>query len=222
MAAACLPSPRTHSLIPLVSQFDGTMIFDLGEKRMTTTIPDLNSSWYALNVHSKCEGRVSTALRGKGYQEFPALYSGHRKWADRMKESEFPLFPGYVFCRFSPSQRLLPILTTPGVRKIVGAGNVPIAIADEEIAGIQAAIRSGLALRSVPFVNLGSRVLVEAGPLKGIEGVVISTDKKCRLAISVQLLQRSVVVEIDREWARPISNHIGPPSVPAVYGSRMF
>jgi len=177
------------------------------------TIPKPDLSWYALDVQSKCEGRVSAALRGKGYEEFPALYLGQRKWADRVKESEFPMFPGYVFCRLNPSERLLPVLTTPGVRKIVGAGSVPIAIADEEIAAIQAVIRSGLPSRSAPFVNVGSRILIEGGPLKGIEGIVISPDKirgdkMYRLAISVELLHRSVVVEIEREWARPILNQI--------------
>jgi transcription antitermination factor NusG len=186
--------------------------------QMTATICKPNS-WYAIHVQSKSEARVSAALRGKGYEEFPALYRGQRKWADRVKESEFPLFPGYVFCRLNPSERLLPVLTTPGVRNIVGAGSVPIAIADEEIAAIQVIIRSGLPSKSVPFVNVGCRVLVEAGPLKGIEGIVISTDKKHRLAISVELLQRSVVVEIEQQWARPALNHIGPQSVAAITGS---
>ncbi|HEY1754113.1 MAG TPA: transcription termination/antitermination NusG family protein [Bryobacteraceae bacterium] len=185
---------------------------------MTEAIPTRNWSWYALQVLAKCESRVSIALRGKGYDEFPALYLGQRKWADRVKESEFALFPGYVFCRLNPSERLLPVLTIPGVRKIVGAGSVPIAIADEEIAAIQAVIRSGLPSTSVPLINVGARVLVERGPLKGIEGIVLSTDKKYRLAISVELLQRSVVVELEREWARPISNQNGPQSIGAVAG----
>jgi transcription antitermination factor NusG len=189
---------------------------------VTVTIPRHNYSWFAINVHSKCESRVSSALRGKGYEEFPALYRGHRKWADRLKESEFPLFPGYVFCRFSPDERLLPILTTPGVRKIVGAGNRPIPIEEEEIAAIRTVIRSGLPSSSGPLVSVGSRVLIEDGPLKGIEGIAIFTERKHRLAISVELLHRSVVVEIEREWARPISSHIGPRVASAGSGAQMF
>ena len=185
---------------------------------MTASIPTSNCAWYALRVQSKFEGRVSIALRAKGYEEFPALYRGQKKWADRVKETEVPLFPGYVFCRFDPGERLLPILTTPSVMKIIGAGSVPIPIADEEISAIQTVIRSGLHSRSVPIVNVGCRVLVERGPLKGIEGIVISTDKKCRLAISVELLQRSVAVEIEREWARPIASQVRPHTLSAVGG----
>jgi transcription antitermination factor NusG len=183
---------------------------------MITTMTTPNWSWYAIQVHSKWEGRVSAVLHAKGYEEFPALYRGQRKWADRVKESDFPLFPGYVFCRFNSSERLLPILTTPGVLKIVGAGNVPIAIADEQIAAIQTIIRSGLPSSSVPLVTVGCRVVVEHGPLKGIEGIVLATDKRSRLAISVELLQRSVVVEIEREWARPAGGAISSQSDSAI------
>ena len=82
-------------------------------------------AWYALRVQSKFESVVSIALRGKGYQEFLPLYRSRRRWADRVKELDLPLFPGYLFCRFDVHDRLLPILTTPGVVCIVGAGKTP-------------------------------------------------------------------------------------------------
>ena len=105
-----------------------------------------NPSWYAIRVQSKFESLVSTALRGKGYEEFLPFYRSRRQWSDRVKELDLPLFPGYLFCRFDVHDRLRPILTTPGVISILGAGKVPIPVADEEITTIRAVLGSGLAV----------------------------------------------------------------------------
>ena len=86
--------------------------------------------WYAIRVRSKFERVASLALAGKGYEEFLPLYSSGRAWSDRAKRLDLPLFPGYLFCRFDVQDRLLPILTTPGVVSIVSAGKIPISIPD--------------------------------------------------------------------------------------------
>jgi len=78
-------------------------------------------SWYALRIQSRLSGLASITLRGKGYEEFLPLYRACRRWSDRVKQVELPLFPGYSFCQFDVNDRL-PILTTPGVIGIVGAG----------------------------------------------------------------------------------------------------
>jgi transcription antitermination factor NusG len=106
----------------------------------------------------------------------------------------------------------LPILTTPGVISLVGAGKTPIPVDEEEIEGIRAILRSGFAAQPWPFLRVGSKVCIEGGPLAGLEGIIVNTDKVYRLIVSVSLLQRSVAVEIDRAWARPIADH--PRSVP--------
>ena len=170
----------------------------------STSLEQRRLPWYAIRVQSKLEALVSAALRGKSFEEFLPTYQARRQWSDRMKSVTLPLFPGYLFCRLDVEGRLLPILTTPGVISIVGAGKVPIALADSEIDAIQAVIRSGLP--AVPWLSLlvGSRVYIEKGPLTGLEGTVLNLSKKYRLIVSVPLLQRSVAVEIEREWARPI------------------
>jgi transcription antitermination factor NusG len=152
-------------------------------------------------------------LRGKGYQEFLPLYRSKRRWSDRVKELDLPLFPGYLFCRFDVHGRLLPILTTPGVIGIVGAGKTPLPIDDEEIESVRAILRSGLKAQPWPFLRVGSKVYIEAGPLAGVEGIITNTDKVYRLVVSVSLLQRSVACEIEREWARPILDGLGPRAV---------
>jgi transcription antitermination factor NusG len=124
------------------------------------------------------------------------------------KEVELPLFPGYLFCRLDPRDRLLPIWTTPGVIGIVGPGKIPLPVAKEEIEAVRSILGSGLTAQPWPFLGLGTRVYIEYGPLRGLEGVITSTDKVHRLVVSVELLQRSVAVEINSNWARPISNPI--------------
>src|SRR5271157_5027662 len=73
------------------------------------------NSWYAIRVRSKFENAASVVLNGKGYEAFLPTYRSRRSWSDRVKELDLPLFPGYLFCRFDVRDRLLPILTTPGV-----------------------------------------------------------------------------------------------------------
>jgi transcription antitermination factor NusG len=169
--------------------------------------------WYALRIQSRLASFASTTLRGKGYEEFLPLYRSRRRWSDRIKELELPLFPGYLFCRFDVSDRLLPILSTPGVIGIVGAGKIPIPIEDDEIAAVRAILRSGLAAQPWPSLSIGSKVYIERGPLAGLEGIITNTDKIYRLIVSVSLLQRSVAVEIDREWVRPIADAMRPRAV---------
>jgi transcription antitermination factor NusG len=163
-------------------------------------------AWYAIRVQTKFASVASAALRGKGYEEFLPLYRSGRRWSDRVKQVDLPLFPGYLFCRLDVRDRILPVLTSPGVISIVGAGKTPIPIADEEIEGVRAVLRSGLVAHPWPFLNVGSRVHIDDGPLAGVEGIISNIDKNCRLVVSVTLLHRSVAVKIERDWARPISD----------------
>jgi transcription antitermination factor NusG len=171
------------------------------------------AQWYALQVQSRLGNIASATLRGKGFEEFLPLYRSRRRWSDRVKQIELPLFPGYLFCRFAPQDGTLPILSTPGVIGIVGAGKTPLPVAEEEIEAVRTVIRSGLAAQPCPYLGVGSRIYLEAGPLAGLEGIVTNTDKVYRLVVSVALLQRSVAVEIDREWARPVVPKMGPVSL---------
>lgn len=165
--------------------------------------------WYAIRVRSKFEAVTSAGLAGKGYEPFLPLYRARRRWSDRMKEIDAPLFPGYVFCRFDAGTRL-PILKTPGVISVVGYGREPAPLNEAEIAAIRAIIASGLPAIPWPYLRAGNRVLIEWGPLAGVEGIVLGVKKELRLIVSVTMLQRSVSVEVDRDWVRPLSPRTSP------------
>jgi len=159
--------------------------------------------WLALRVKSRSEKVVSTIARNKGFEEFLPVYECRQRWSDRLKSVEFPLFPGYVFCRLDPRHRL-PLLTIPGVLQFVGIGKTPVPIDDEEIIAIQSAVKSGLSSEPWPFLEAGQRVRLEDGPLAGLEGFLVEVRKQYRVVVSVTLLKRSVAVEIDREWVAPL------------------
>ena len=159
--------------------------------------------WFALVVRSQHEKMVSAALQDKGYEEFLPVYTSKRRWSDRMKELTLPLFPGYLFCRFDLNHRL-PILVTPGVLQVVGAGKIPLPVEESEIAALRSIVDSGLQAEPWPYLRVGQRVRIERGSLEGVEGILISVKKPFRLVVSVTLLQRSVAVEIDQDWVSPI------------------
>jgi transcription termination/antitermination protein NusG len=154
--------------------------------------------WFALGVASRHEKIVSQLLRNKGFHTFLPSYVRRHQYGRRTRDFELPLFPGYLFCRLDPLQRL-PILTTPGVLRLIGAGRSPIPVEDEEITSLQRAREAGVLMMPYPYWQTGQKGRITGGPLAGIEGIVLSARRPVRLVLSVRLLQRSVLLEIDSE-----------------------
>lgn len=144
------------------------------------------------------EKKVSAAFRAKGIPEFLPQYRSRRRWSDRVTTVELPIFPGYLFCRFSGLQSLS-VRQTPGVVDVVGFAGKPAAISDDEILTIRAAVQSGRPLRPCAYPAAGDRVRIDSGPLAGMTGILLREKGACALIVSVELLQRSVAVEIGRE-----------------------
>ena len=159
--------------------------------------------WYALYVRSRHEKVVETGLRGKGYPAFSPFYRTKRKRVDRVAEVDVPLFPGYVFCNFESGKRL-PILTTPGIVGVVGAGNRPEPVEDHEIASIRTIALSGRPVQPWPFLRAGQRIRLQAGPLVGAEGIFLCVKNEYHLVVSITLLQRAVAVVIERDHVAPL------------------
>jgi transcription antitermination factor NusG len=164
---------------------------------------DVAGQWFALRVKSRREKAVAAIARNKGFEEFLPLCQSRRRWSDRVKSVDIPLFPGYVFCRLDP-QRRLPLLTIPGVLHFVGTAKIPTPIEDVEIAAIQTAVRSGAQTEPWPFLAVGQRVRIEDGPLAGLEGILAGTSQRQRLIVSLTTLKCSISVAIERRWAVPI------------------
>ncbi len=167
-------------------------------------------SWFALQVRSRYENIVSTLLQNKGYESFLPMYRCRRRWSDRIKEIELPLFPGYLFCRFNPQNRL-PILTTPRLISIVGIAKDPTPIEETEITALRTLVNADLPRQPWPYLQVGQRVRIECGALYGLEGVLLQFRGRHRIVLSVALLQRSVAVEIDPASVTTLHpNHSSP------------
>jgi transcription antitermination factor NusG len=161
------------------------------------------SPWFALHVKSNFEKVAATILEAKGLEVYYPSFRARRRWSDRVKEIEQPLFPGYLFCRFDPHNRL-PILVVPGVLSIVGIAKMPAPIAEDEIAAVQRIVKSGLTVSAWPFFQVGQRVLIERGSLAGTEGILLKYKNRYRIVVSISLLQRSIAAEIDIETVRAV------------------
>jgi len=159
--------------------------------------------WYAVYVKARTESAVCRTLQGRGYEAFLPLYRSRRYWSDRVKLLDMPLFPGYVFCRFD-ARKPLHVVSSPGVVYVVAADKEYVAVDEREMESLRILCGSGLAVQPCPYLQVGSRVLIERGPLSGAEGNVLELKNKLRIVVSVSLLQRSVSAEIDREWVREV------------------
>lgn len=170
---------------------------------MDQTTPTSSFSWFALQIRSRWEATTAGLLQSKGLETFLPTYSTKRKWSDRVKVVDSPLFPGYVFCRFDVHNRL-PVLITPGVLSVVGRGKTPIPVDDREIRSIQAAVGAGIQMEPWSYVEIGERVRIKDDVFDGMEGILASFKGSDRVVISVTLLRRSVALEIDRSRITPL------------------
>jgi transcription termination/antitermination protein NusG len=164
----------------------------------------VRESWFALHVAPRHEKRVASVLSYKGYQQFFPTYQSRRKWSDRVKTLELPLFPGYVFCRIMHGIAAGLLLTTPGVIRVVGFGGKPYPVPDHEIDAIQK-IALCPDIIPVPYLKVGQKVRICNGPLSGIAGMLTHIKNRRRLVVSVELIMRSIAVDVDAYDVRPIS-----------------
>lgn len=163
---------------------------------------ELRLSWFALIVKPRHEKTAGQNLRLRGLEEFLPMRRVRRLWSDRVQALDVPLFPGYVFCRFSYRERLL-ALNTPGVRSIIGFGNGDVPLEDAEIQAMRSLIASGMPITPWPYLQVGEKVRIERGALEGVRGTLVREKSSWRIVVNVELLQRSMSVEVDREIVAP-------------------
>jgi transcription antitermination factor NusG len=165
--------------------------------------------WHALYTRHQHEKVVAQALLGKGFEVFLPQYRAVHRWKDRRKELMLPLFPNYVFIR-GGLDRMLILVTTPGIHSLVSWGGRPANIPPEEIEGVRRLVESNLPVEPHPFLKCGDRVRIKSGPLEGIEGILVRKTRGFRLVLSVEMLSKSAAVEVDVAIVERLPN-AGPP-----------
>lgn len=158
--------------------------------------------WYAVRTKPQHEYAVGRIFDAKGYERLLPTYRTRVKWADRMKEMERPLFPGYVFCRFDARHRV-PILNAAGVLDIVRIGGHPAPVEEHELENLKAAMTSGYTCLPWPHAEIGREIRIGFGPLTGVRGVIVEVKRRPRLVLSVSAVNRAILVEIDADVLAP-------------------
>ena len=162
--------------------------------------------WYAIYVRSRHEKKVHQLLLEKGVESSLPLIKTTRKWSDRKKKVEIPLFRGYVFVKIDVSRDQLNILQTDGVVKFIGIINKPSRIPDEEIHWVHMMVEKSPEVRIEQKIPVGQKVRVTAGPFKGIEGVVLRSGNRSRLVVLIESIMHAVSVEINPNYLDEIKN----------------
>jgi transcription antitermination factor NusG len=163
--------------------------------------------WWAIYTRHQHEKVVADVLSAKGFQVFLPLYDSIRRWKDRQKLLSLPLFPCYVFVRGGLNRRFQ-ILSTPGVHMALTHGDRIAVIPEKEIDAIRQTIEGPFRMEPHPFLRCGDRVRVARGSLEGVEGILIRKKNQFRLVLSVDMLAKSVAVEIDASDIESISEPV--------------
>jgi len=152
--------------------------------------------WYAAYTSANHEKRVAEQFGIRSVEYYLPVYSSVRRWKDRRVTLQLPLFPSYVFVRLALCDRLR-ILRIPGVVRLVGFDGAPTALPDSEIECLRSGLEGGNRVEPHPYLRVGRRVQVKSGPMEGMQGILLKRKSKFRVVLSIELIQRSIAVEID-------------------------
>jgi len=155
--------------------------------------------WYAVRTRSRHEQRVTDRLTSKAFEVFYPTLEVWSQWKDRKTKVRKPMFPGYLFIQFELTREAwIEVLKTPGVANLLGYADEPTPVPQEQIHSVQTVLAAGVPVKPHPYLNIGDKVIVVEGPLKGAIGIFTGFDhKKGKLIISVDLLSRSIEVELE-------------------------
>ncbi len=152
--------------------------------------------WYAAYTSANHEKSVAEQLAERSVEHFLPLYESVRRWKDRKVRLQMPLFPGYVFVRLALRDRLQ-VLQVRGVSNLVGFNGIPASLPQEEINSLRNSFSNGVRAAPHRYLTVGRRVRIKAGPLAGLEGTLVKKKNGNRFVISLDLILRSVAVEVD-------------------------
>jgi len=179
------------------------------------------AQWLVVWTHSNTEHRVDEQLAGKGFKTFLPMLKAWSRRRGTQSLIEVPMFPGYVFVHHALDKRsYIDILQARGVVRILGERwDRPAAVDDGEIESIRSVATAGVPVFPHPYLSKGQQIRITQGPLAGVEGILVETKpRKGLLVVSVDLLQRSVAVEVESTWVQPVSR-VAPARWPALAGA---
>jgi len=161
-------------------------------------------NWYALYTCPRHEKCVAQQIEQRSISCFLPLYRSVRRWKDRRKELELALFPGYVFVRLALQDRFR-VLQLPSAVRLVSFNGQPAVLPEAEIDQLRQRLARGSCMEPHPYLRVGRRVRVCGGPMQGLEGIIVRRKERCRVVFSLDLIMRSVAVEVDEGDVEPVA-----------------
>ncbi len=158
--------------------------------------------WYAAYTCVRHEKKIAEQLERRDVESFLPLYETVHRWKDRRVRVELPLFRGYVFVRIALKDRLQ-VLEIASVARLVGFNGHACALADEEVEALRNALARQLRAQPHPYLSVGRRVRIKGGPLAGLEGILVRKKGSLRIVLSIDLIMRSIVVDVDAADIEP-------------------
>lgn len=161
--------------------------------------------WFAVYTVPRHEKQVYHHLQMKEVESFLPLYSAVHHWRTGPARVELPLFPNYLFVHITNSERRR-VLELTGVRGIVGSRSTPVPLPDSEIACLRQSLEAGW-IEPHPYLRVGMQVRIVRGPLAGIEGLLVRQKSVMKVVLSIDLIGKSIAVEVSRAELEPVPPH---------------
>jgi len=159
--------------------------------------------WYAGYTASRHEKRVAEHFAQRGVEHFLPLYETIHRWNNGRHRVQLPLFPGYIFVRIALQDRLR-VIEVPGFVRLVGFNSLPCPLPEADINRMKEALNKGVLAEPYPYLTVGTRVEIRNGPMQGMTGILLRRQNKCRVVISVDLIMRSMIVEVEAGDVVPV------------------
>jgi transcription antitermination factor NusG len=173
-----------------------SIIASANQDRMAET------NWYALYTYARHEKQVARQIEQRHISCFLPVYRSVRRWKDRRKELELALFPGYVFVHIALKDRLRVLQMASAVRFVSFNGH-PVPLPESDMESLMNGLSRGVLAEPHPYLTVGRRVRVRSGPLTGADGILVRRKDKFRVVLSLDLIMRSVAVEVDEADIEP-------------------
>ena len=169
------------------------------------TLSEEQPGWYALYTRSRFEKKLLSELTDRSVEAFLPMREVLSRWKDRKKRIWLPVFPGYIFVRQVDSAvNRHRVLNIPGAVRFVSFEGRPAPVPEEQIEGVRRFLELHLSVDPYPYIKVGRRVEIIAGPLKGVQGRLVLKKGRFRFVLQVDLIRQAISVEIDASDVRPL------------------
>jgi transcription antitermination factor NusG len=177
-----------------------------GDSKNSGYVPAIDHyrpKWFVIHTRSRHEKRVTEQLQMKRIEVFFPMYRSKRHWGAREAVVDLPLFPGYVFVHIPLAERLN-VLGLSGVAGLVLFQGAPAPVPDDELESLRECL-SRTPAEPIPYYQPGNRVRIISGPLAGLEGVIVRNNGQTRFVLSINLIMRSIAVNVDACDLAPVA-----------------